>query len=327
MSTAERRITSNSWLASSSGRTVQTHAAAPATSGEEKLVPASGAQPSSRAVATVMSCSRRREIDEARPARERRHLFCSIGRGCGEHVGQAGGERQRAAGLTVVSRRSDDEHALADRRLDRLLDRAGTDRSAPRLRLITPGPWLAAASTPATMSLVMSAVPCTERGIPRLEERLGVDADRADVVGGCADERCDGGAVDTAERRRLLRVEGDDARAAGELRVCHIDARVDDRDRLAGAGRGEPGDADRRPPPLGVDEGIGEVGHGHRSGDGVRRREAERAAGAEPGQHLRRRIALEPIEPQARRDGGGARATEDRGGVTRRGRPELDELR
>ena len=55
MSTAERRITSNSWLASSSGRTVQTHAAAPATSGEEKLVPASGAQLSSSAVATVMS--------------------------------------------------------------------------------------------------------------------------------------------------------------------------------------------------------------------------------------------------------------------------------
>ena len=46
-----------------------------------------------------------------------------------------------------------------------------------------------------------------------------------------------------------------------------------------------------------------------------------------PGQHPRGRVALEPIEPQARRDGGGSGAAKDRGGVTRRGRPELDELR
>ena len=158
-----------------------------------------------------------------------------------------------------------------------------SDRSAPRLRLITPGPWFAAASTPATMSLVWSVDSRPERGIPRLQQRLGIDADHADVVGGRADERGDGRPVNAAERRRLLRVEGDDARAPGELRMCHIDTGVDDRDRLAGAGRGEAGDADRCPPPLGADEGIGEVGHAHRPGDGVRRREAEGVAGSDAG--------------------------------------------
>ena len=50
-------------------------------------------------------------------------------------------------------------------------------------------------------------------------------------------------------------------------------------------------------------------------------------AGPKPRQHPRGRIALEPIEPQARRDGRGAGAAKDRGRVTRRGRLELDELR
>ena len=80
MSTAERRITSNTWLASSSGRTVQTHAAAPATSGEEKLVPASAAQLLSSAVATVMFSPGCGEVDEAGPARERGDLVLLIGR-------------------------------------------------------------------------------------------------------------------------------------------------------------------------------------------------------------------------------------------------------
>ena len=39
MSVADRRITSNSCVLSSSGRTVHTQAAAPATSGDAKLVP------------------------------------------------------------------------------------------------------------------------------------------------------------------------------------------------------------------------------------------------------------------------------------------------
>ena len=96
---------------------------------------------------------------------------------------------------------------------------------------------------------------------------------------------------------------------------------------LPGPGGVRPATPIACPPPLGADEGIGEVGHAHGSGDGVRRREAERVAGADAGQHARGSVALEPIEPQARRDGGGAGAAKDRGGVTRRGRPELDELR
>ena len=55
MSVAERRITSNSWVLSSCGRTVQTHAAAPDTIGVEKLVPLSACQLESLAVATGMS--------------------------------------------------------------------------------------------------------------------------------------------------------------------------------------------------------------------------------------------------------------------------------
>ena len=51
MSTADRRITSNSCVASSSGRTVQTHALAPETSGAAKLVPSPFRQPLPRAVA------------------------------------------------------------------------------------------------------------------------------------------------------------------------------------------------------------------------------------------------------------------------------------
>ena len=52
---AERRITSNSCVASSSGRTVQTQALAPDTRGAAKLVPSPVIQPLPRAVATGMS--------------------------------------------------------------------------------------------------------------------------------------------------------------------------------------------------------------------------------------------------------------------------------
>ena len=44
-------MTSNSWLASSSGRTVHTQAAAPETSGAAKLVPSAVVQPFSIALA------------------------------------------------------------------------------------------------------------------------------------------------------------------------------------------------------------------------------------------------------------------------------------
>ena len=45
MSVADHRIRSNTCVTSSSGRRVQTHAAAPATSGAEKLVPSALAYP------------------------------------------------------------------------------------------------------------------------------------------------------------------------------------------------------------------------------------------------------------------------------------------
>ena len=44
-------------------------------------------------------------------------------------------------------------------------------------------------------------------------------------------------------------------------------------------------------------EWIGEVGHAHGPGDGVRRREAEGVAGADAWQHPRGGVSLEPVEP------------------------------
>ena len=55
MSRAERRRISATCPAVSSGRTVQIHAAAPATSGEEKLVPEAVRQFFPRALATMIS--------------------------------------------------------------------------------------------------------------------------------------------------------------------------------------------------------------------------------------------------------------------------------
>ena len=55
MSRADRRRISATWPAPSSGRTVQSHAAAPATIGDEKLVPDEGRQSFPTALATTMS--------------------------------------------------------------------------------------------------------------------------------------------------------------------------------------------------------------------------------------------------------------------------------
>ena len=72
---------------------------------------------------------------------------------------------------------------------------------------------------------------------------------------------------------------------------------------LPGPGGREAVDADRGPPPLGRDERVAEIGHAHafrrRS---IGRREAERVAGPDPWQHPRGGVAVEPVEPQARRD-------------------------
>ena len=64
MSTAERRITSKSCVASSSGRTVQTHALAPETSGAAKLVPSPSRPALPIAVAIGMPTPGADEVDE-----------------------------------------------------------------------------------------------------------------------------------------------------------------------------------------------------------------------------------------------------------------------
>ena len=70
-------------------------------------------------------------------------------------------------------------------------------------------------------------------GIPRAEQRLRVDADDAEAVGGRRDERSDRGAVLAADAGGLLRVQRLGVGAPEELGMRDVDARVDDRDGTA----------------------------------------------------------------------------------------------
>ena len=158
MSTVERRITSNSWVASSSGRTVQTHAAAPDTIGAAKLVPSPVRQPFSSALAIGISTpgaarSTKRDRLENSAIPFARSLAAD-----GQHVRDARRIPERVAGVAVVAGGGDDQRALPHRLVDRLLDHRSLS-SAPRLRLTTPGPLFAAARIPCTIWNVSSCVP------------------------------------------------------------------------------------------------------------------------------------------------------------------------
>ena len=86
------------------------------------------------------------------------------------------------------------------------------------------------------MSLVESWVPAPRRGVPRAKEGLRIDADEADAVDGCRDERADGRPVLAAEPCGLLRVQRLRVGPAQKVRMGDVDARVDDRDGPARGG-------------------------------------------------------------------------------------------
>ena len=159
MSTAERRITSKSWVASSVGRAVHTHALAPETSGAAKLVPSPFANPCRAAVAIGISTpgatrSTKRERLEKDATALTRSEAPTVST-CGMLAGYPSGlpwspSLPDAATISVPFR---------DCFVDRLLDQRAPCRSEPRLRLTTPGPLFAAARIPWTISVVVELRP------------------------------------------------------------------------------------------------------------------------------------------------------------------------
>ena len=109
---------------------------------------------------------------------------------------------------------------------------------------MTPFPAWDAARIPFTIPLVVSSVPSLWR-IPTSDDGLRVHADDPDAVLGCADDRGDLGAVNAAERLRLLRIQSREIRPSDELRMIEVDARVDERHGDSGAWRRQTVHADR----------------------------------------------------------------------------------
>ena len=91
MSFAERRMTSATWPAVSSGRAVQTQAAAAATIGDEKLVPDDGCQSLPSALATMMSSPGAARSTKADLLENAATCARAVGRGDRRHVGNAAG--------------------------------------------------------------------------------------------------------------------------------------------------------------------------------------------------------------------------------------------
>ena len=212
---------------------------------------------------------------------------------------------ERIPGVAVIARRSDDEGALADGLIDRLFDRE-----------------LLAVGAEAEVDDAGAVVGCGEDplhdlgrhelgalavgGVPGAKQRLRIDADQAETVSGCRDERRDRGAVLATEARGFLGVQRLGVLSPKELGVGDVDPRVDDRDCAPGGRWRERVDADDGAPPLGRDERIGEVLHREGASRPVRCAVAERPARAKGRNDLGGGSVRDEIEAERRRHEGAA---------------------
>ena len=205
-------MTSATWPASSSGRAVQIQAAAPATIGDEKLVP-DGVPP------VLAECARdedvvagRGEVDVRRAARERRDGAGAVGRG---HRGDVG-VRGRVA-----------ERACRGRRRSRTRRRRASPSRPPRRSPSSIGRSRVAAEAqvddatagarrprgyPRTISRRLEARAVAECGVPRAERR---------PAGRCRRRRrrSTGAPIDRRDGRAVLAADAAPA-PAGSARAC-----------------------------------------------------------------------------------------------------------
>jgi len=226
-SRADRRRISATWLASRSGRTVQSQAAAPATIGDEKLVPDSGAQLSGRISATGMSTPGAARSTYGDWLENDAGWSRLIRRRDREHVWEVGRVGRRIALVAGVPGGGDDEAAEADRLRDRGVDPwVGLIRSQAEIDHGASGPRRRQDSRGDIGRGQARAV--AERGVVRADHGVRVDPHEPDAVDGCADDRRDHGSVPPADRRGLLVVQRDEVRVTDELRVRELDAGVDE---------------------------------------------------------------------------------------------------
>jgi hypothetical protein len=169
------------------GRSVQTHAAAPATSGDEKLVPGPRGSPTAPVRsgsatgmrtpgATRSTVGASVENDATRPL--------SFDAPDGQHVGIAAGISLRAPLEALVAGRRDDERARPEREHDGVLEQrvlvlaaeAEVDHAGPS-RAASAMPWIAAPSLRIPNGLASHDA----------QHRVGIDADDPDAVVRCAD--------------------------------------------------------------------------------------------------------------------------------------------
>ena len=178
-------------------------------------------------------------------------MIVLVGRSHREDVWEACGHEASAALLPVVADRGHDDRTTAQRTVDGLLEQR-VESEEPAADVDNPPPALG--------GCVDSGENLGERPVaevPLLQGRLRVDADKADPVGRCADDRADRRSVYVVGRDDCLVVERCRVRARLELGVREIEAGVDDRDRHAGSRRFNLVVADVVDPPLTRDERVG----------------------------------------------------------------------
>src|SRR4051794_32347071 len=120
MSAADQRMRSKTWVTASSGLRVHTHAAAPATSGDEKLVPAAVAYPDALAqvgTATGMSSPGAARSTASERFEKNEERFCSFVaatvRTCGRLAGECWALPSRKSFPAAATRSVPDPNATS----------------------------------------------------------------------------------------------------------------------------------------------------------------------------------------------------------------------
>ena len=165
-----------------------------------------------------------------------------------EDVGQARRIFERASVLAAVAGRGDDERALGEGDGDhRVQQRVPEVRAEAEVDDALPG----GDRRVQALDDVAGGDPVSERArVPDLEIRLRIDADDPEAVRRRRGGRGDGRAVLVGLGGRGLRVQRGRRRPVRELLVREVDAGVDDRQRLARAGRLGSVEPDKGGPPL-----------------------------------------------------------------------------
>ena len=166
----------------------------------------------------------------------------------------SGGVVLRTSLEAVVSSRCDDKRARAEGEEDGVVEQ--------RVVVLTSEaqvdhPWPSAGRFDDALDRRALVEDAERARVPDAQYGLGVDADDPDAVVGGRHDRADLGAVVLVLVAEGLRVEDGRVRAAGELGMAHVDARVDDGHGLSRAGGVHTVGPDGAAPPLLGNERVG----------------------------------------------------------------------